>query len=168
MKFALYFIFCTVFHFLALYFETTALLLANQNWDIFSCILWLFFMWLLHVCYVTRVQNQREIYMATLYLVVFRSDVRNTSPIRTFYRNAIFRRIIATEKCCFAQLLKVVHSVFPYRIGAFSRRYAESYPVYIYGASVVKWLAHLPFTSKAEGSSLSENSPNATRTQSSR
>jgi hypothetical protein len=106
--------------------------------------------------------------MATLYRVVFRSDVKNTSPIRTFYRNAIFRRIIATEKCCFAQLLKVVHSAFPYRIGAFSCRYAESYPVYIYGASVVKWLAHLPFTSKAADSSLSENSPNATRTQSSR
>jgi hypothetical protein len=34
-------------------------------------------------------------------------------------------------------------------------------------ASVAKWLAHLPFTSKAAGSSLSENSLNATRTQSS-
>jgi hypothetical protein len=29
------------------------------------------------------------------------------------------------------------------------------------------WLAHLPFTSDAAGSSLSENFPNATRTQSS-
>ena len=36
-----------------------------------------------------------------------------------------------------------------------------------YGASVVKWSAHLPFTSKVVGSSLSENFPNATRTQSS-
>jgi hypothetical protein len=27
------------------------------------------------------------------------------------FRNAIFRGIIATERCCFAQLLKVVHSV---------------------------------------------------------
>jgi hypothetical protein len=27
------------------------------------------------------------------------------------FRNAIFREIIATERCCFAQLLKVVHSV---------------------------------------------------------
>ena len=37
-KFALYF-FYTVFHFLALYFKKIALLLANQHWEIFSCIL---------------------------------------------------------------------------------------------------------------------------------
>jgi hypothetical protein len=37
----------------------------------------------------------------------------------------------------------------------------------LYGASVAKWLAHLPFTSEAAGSSLSENFLNATRTQSS-
>ena len=35
------------------------------------------------------------------------------------------------------------------------------------GASVAKWLTHLPFTSEAAGSSLSENFLNATRTQSS-
>jgi hypothetical protein len=35
------------------------------------------------------------------------------------------------------------------------------------GASVAKWLAHLPFTSEAAGSNLSENFLNATRTQSS-
>jgi hypothetical protein len=35
------------------------------------------------------------------------------------------------------------------------------------GVSVAKWLAHLPFTSEATGSSLSENFLNATRTQSS-
>jgi hypothetical protein len=39
--------------------------------------------------------------------------------------------------------------------------------IYSYGASVAKWLAHLPFTSEAAGSSLSENFLNATRTQSS-
>jgi hypothetical protein len=40
---------------------------------------------------------------------------------------------------------------------------------YFIGASVAKWLAHLPSTSKAAGSSPSENPPppNATRTQSS-
>jgi hypothetical protein len=38
---------------------------------------------------------------------------------------------------------------------------------YIYGASVVEWLAHLPFTSEAAGSSLSENFLNVTQTQSS-
>ena len=38
---------------------------------------------------------------------------------------------------------------------------------YLVGASVAKWLAHLPFTSEAAGSSLSENFLNATRTQSS-
>jgi hypothetical protein len=36
---------------------------------------------------------------------------------------------------------------------------------YGYGASVVELLAHLPFTSKAAGSSLSQNFLNATRTQ---
>jgi hypothetical protein len=35
------------------------------------------------------------------------------------------------------------------------------------GASVAKWLAHLPFTSEAAGSSVNENFLNATRTQSS-
>jgi hypothetical protein len=40
--------------------------------------------------------------------------------------------------------------------------------VCIYKASVARWLAHLPFTSDAAGSSLSENFHNATRTQSSR
>jgi hypothetical protein len=35
------------------------------------------------------------------------------------------------------------------------------------GASVAKWLAHLPFTSEAAGSSLSEYFLNATRIQSS-
>jgi hypothetical protein len=33
------------------------------------------------------------------------------------------------------------------------------------GASVAKWLVHLPFTSKVAGSSLSENFLNATQTQ---
>ena len=35
------------------------------------------------------------------------------------------------------------------------------------GASVAKWLAHLPFTSEAAGSNLTKYFPNATRTQSS-
>jgi hypothetical protein len=37
----------------------------------------------------------------------------------------------------------------------------------IYGASVAKWLAHLPFTSEAAGSNLTKYFLNATRTQSS-
>ena len=41
-----------------------------------------------------------------------------------------------------------------------------SFGVRYLGASVAKWLAHLPFTSEAAGSSLSENFLNATRTQS--
>jgi hypothetical protein len=36
-----------------------------------------------------------------------------------------------------------------------------------YGASVAKWLAHLPFTSEAAGSNLTKYFLNATRTQSS-
>jgi hypothetical protein len=36
-----------------------------------------------------------------------------------------------------------------------------------YGASVAKWLAHLPFTSEAAGSNLTGYFLNATRTQSS-
>jgi hypothetical protein len=35
------------------------------------------------------------------------------------------------------------------------------------GATVAKWLAHLPFTSEAAGSNLTEYILNATRTQSS-
>ena len=37
----------------------------------------------------------------------------------------------------------------------------------ILGASVAKWLAHLPFTSEAAGSNLTKYFLNATRTQSS-
>jgi hypothetical protein len=37
----------------------------------------------------------------------------------------------------------------------------------INGASVAKWLAHLPFTSEAAGSNLTKYFLNATRTQSS-
>ena len=36
-----------------------------------------------------------------------------------------------------------------------------------HGASVAKWLAHLPFTSEAAGSNLTKYFLNATRTQSS-
>jgi DMSO/TMAO reductase YedYZ molybdopterin-dependent catalytic subunit len=46
------------------------------------------------------------------------------------------------------------------------RHRKRAVPIY-YGASVAKWLVHLPFTSEAAGSSLSENFLNATRTQSS-
>ena len=42
------------------------------------------------------------------------------------------------------------------------------YYLLLLGASLAKWLAHLPFTSEAAGSSLSENFLNATRTQPSR
>jgi hypothetical protein len=52
----------------------------------------------------------------------------------------------------------VIYKVlFKTRVGVF----------YQIGASVAKWLAHLPFTPEAAGSSLSENFLNATRTQSS-
>ena len=44
-----------------------------------------------------------------LYRIAFRSDVKKHLSVP--FRNAIFRGIIATERCCFAQLLKVVHSV---------------------------------------------------------
>ena len=45
--------------------------------------------------------------------------------------------------------------------------YAFTKEIAQFGASVAKWLAHLPFTSEAAGSSLSENFLNVTRTQSS-
>jgi hypothetical protein len=44
----------------------------------------------------------------TLYQIAFRSDVKKHLSVP--FRNAIFRGIIAT-RCCFAQLLKDVHSV---------------------------------------------------------
>jgi hypothetical protein len=43
-----------------------------------------------------------------LYRIAFRSDVKKHLSIPL--GNAIFRGIIATERCCFARLLKVVHS----------------------------------------------------------
>jgi hypothetical protein len=45
--------------------------------------------------------------------------------------------------------------------------YAFTKEIAQFGASVAKWLAHLPFTFKVARSSLSENFLNATRTQSS-
>jgi hypothetical protein len=45
----------------------------------------------------------------TLYPIAVRSDVKKHLSVP--FRNAIFRGIIATERCCFAQLLKVVYSV---------------------------------------------------------
>jgi hypothetical protein len=49
----------------------------------------------------------------------FRSDVKKHLTV-PFIGTLFFRGIIATERCCFAQLLKVVHSVS--RTGAFSRQ----------------------------------------------
>jgi hypothetical protein len=51
-KFALYFFFRTVFHFLALYFEKIALLLANQNWEFFSMQKLLYFPTILTLTFV--------------------------------------------------------------------------------------------------------------------
>jgi hypothetical protein len=51
-------------------------------------------------------------------------------------------------------------------IGKKRRRYIGGFKLY-YGASVAKWLAHLPFTSEAAGSNLTKYFLNATRTQSS-
>ena len=48
-------------------------------------------------------------YVYTLYRIASRSDVKTHLSVP--FSNAIFRGIIATERCCFAQLLKVVHSV---------------------------------------------------------
>jgi hypothetical protein len=48
-------------------------------------------------------------YVYTVYQIDFRSDVRKHLSVP--FRNVIFRGIIAKERCCFAQLLKVVHSV---------------------------------------------------------
>jgi hypothetical protein len=44
-----------------------------------------------------------------LHCTAFRKDMKK--HLSVLFRNAIVRRIIATERCCFAQLLKVVHSV---------------------------------------------------------
>jgi hypothetical protein len=52
-------------------------------------------------------------YEFTLYGITFRSHVKK--PISVPIKNAIFRGIIATERRCFAQLLKVVY--ISYRLG---------------------------------------------------
>ena len=59
-------------------------------------------------------------YVYTLHRIASRRDVKKHLSVP--FSNAIFRGIIATERCCFAQLLKVY---IPYRIGAFSRRYGK-------------------------------------------
>ena len=46
-----------------------------------------------------------------VYVIAYRSSRRRSDVEKTPICNAIFRGIIATERCCFAQLLKVVHSV---------------------------------------------------------
>ena len=48
-------------------------------------------------------------YAIRLHCTAFRNDAKKHPSVP--FRNAIFRGIIATETCCFAQLLKVVHSV---------------------------------------------------------
>jgi hypothetical protein len=50
-----------------------------------------------------------EVPQATSFTVTFRSEVKKHLSVP--FRNAIFRGIIAMERCRFAQLLKVVHSV---------------------------------------------------------
>jgi hypothetical protein len=49
---------------------------------------------------------------------------RREENLSVRFRNAIFRGIIATERCCFAQLLKVVYSVLD---RCFLARSSESY-----------------------------------------
>jgi hypothetical protein len=70
------------------------------------------------------------------YRVAFRSDVRNTYM---YFRNVIFRGIIATEKYCFAQLLLNVVAYIPYRIGAFSRRHGKLSGILGFHMTLQKW-----------------------------
>jgi hypothetical protein len=57
----------------------------------------------------TRAEGKRFTLLHMFTLMYRRSDVKKHLSVP--FRNAIFRGIIATEGCCFAQLLKVVHSV---------------------------------------------------------
>ena len=73
----------------------------------------------------------------------------------------------------FLLVFKFFNSIFWGDEGGFSHPIGDIFctdvakAAILLGASVAKWLAHLPFTSEAAGSSLSENFLNATRTQSS-
>ena len=62
--------FCTVFHFLALYFEKNALLLANQDWYIFSSIL-------LIIGYKFM---SRSLWMLAIFLILWASPSLWSSP----------------------------------------------------------------------------------------
>jgi hypothetical protein len=62
-----------------------------------------------------------------LYRIVFRSDMERHLSVPS--RNAIFREIIATERCWFAQLQKVEHSVSNIRCFFASLRKAIRYNV---------------------------------------
>jgi hypothetical protein len=61
---------CTVFQFLALYFERIALLLANKNWEIFSC---------------TYIINR----VLLLTLVVYIEDITRPREDVTFYLRVV-------------------------------------------------------------------------------
>ena len=82
--------------------------------------------WLVIEAFVVP-SNRVSVFRLRLHRIAFLSDVKKHVSVP--FMNANFRRIIATERCCFAQLLKVVHSVSDRRFFAPLRK-GESYLVY--------------------------------------
>jgi hypothetical protein len=66
--FCIIFTFCTVFHFLALYFQKIALLLANQNWEISHVIIMTQICWAnLLIFWVSKLSSLKSPSMKLIY-----------------------------------------------------------------------------------------------------
>ena len=90
-------------------------------------------------------------------------DLKITRSWSQFYCAPLFTVLSYSYKCLLQN-----RKVIPDHPNPPVQQFFECVPMPIAHAhSVAKWLAHLPFTSEAAGSSLSENFLNATRTQSS-
>ena len=97
--------------------------------------------------------------------------ILTTVVIESFIFTACYpcSKKVATQKWRHDTRANWIPIVYLIRLPTFLHVYFLLYCIVLYctGASVAKWLEHLPFTSEAAGSSLSEYFLNTTRTQSS-
>jgi hypothetical protein len=95
------FFFCTESHFLALYFEKIALLLANQNWKIFSCILLIF--WFVYLfTYLFLYLLICTIYNISCHVVTVVSDIQTRGEDDPSYIWVHWRSNFK-NKCCLSR-----------------------------------------------------------------
>jgi hypothetical protein len=174
-----------------------AVLLRSSLWLVFYYTKFTFFKLNGTCCRFSFINNASErrncVYIARLFFLTWmtyhqRENKRNIS-VRLVYYNALqlsgylvkllSALLFLTLYCNFINTLYKIMTwylclmplVWPYCVClcTVSVTVIHMYMWYIctYGATVAKWLAHLPFTSEAAGSNLTEYILNATRTQSS-